>query len=350
MNMQTININAPAISLEFGQQHEDLHINNLLWVPDGHISVLKDDTGIRMWLTAARDSYLLTGASLDTLELHRGEVLSPTNIEDAHGFNGYRGFGSVIPGTGRNADTLTGFYHNEWHPSANQQFPYTAAIGVAQSTDNGITWDSIGSIIEGPQMPNPMGRDRVFGAGQPSAIRIGKYVYVYHTQWSEGSSDSITVSRARLDNVLDLGSWETFTGGTSFNLAALGGQGTAIVSPTRSDDVYAALPGVSFNTALEKYVMTYETNAGFYLTTSDDGLAWNRSYQIAAFPQPQNPRVQNNTWFSYPTLLSNESDREIGSEAYLYFSRGIVGIEDHTMARVPVRISNNQGVVPPRLK
>ena len=353
--LQTLNIiNAPDISVNFGVHGAFPTYNNLKWAPDGHISVLKDEGNLSMWLTAGRDSYVLSGPTLDTLELHPAKVLSPANdYEDdgrgcPRGYNGYRGFGSVIPGTGINEGTLLGFYHNEWHPDDKHQEPFTAAVGVAQSKDNGITWDSIGSIIEGPQMPHPMGKDRVYGAGQLSAIQIGEYVHVYHTQWCKERSVSITVSRALLDDALDPTKWKTYDG-TSFSLSALGGNGTPIVSPTRSGDVYAALPGVSFNTTLGKYVMTYETNTGFYLATSDKGLTWNPSHQIAKFPQTRNDQKSGDTWFSYPTLLSEESDQQIGSDAFLYFSRGIIGGGPHTMARVSVQISNNQDAEP-RLK
>lgn len=316
----------PDSPLQLGKE-ESQELPGLQWYPDGHISVLEDDGVTQAWIAAGRETYRLSGQSLDTLG-NPEVVLQPTYETGEKGFNGYRGFGSVI--RGRTPDERIGFYHNEWHPNQTQTFPFTSEIGIVVSTDNGLSWVDKGIVVRGPHSPRPSGDvQRPFGAGQPSAIQIGDYIHLYYTGWNPDSADAVYAACAPLIDVDNLQSWRLLADGT-FSARAIDGVGTPVVSRPTEDHSYAAIPGVSWNTHLNKYVMVFESGKGFLVTTSQDGISWDTGKLVFSFP-PEN----SNHWYRYPTLLSPKKDHTITDKiGWLYYGKGEKG-RSQSMARMP---------------
>lgn len=322
----------PLFDVEFGSP-EAIDVDGLEWVPDGHLSMMQISGEVRAWVAGAGDTFLLTGASLDTLG-NPQKVLSPERTITERGFAGYRAFGSVVPGA--QAGELYGFYHQEFWPSKEQSFPFTPEVGLAVSHDNGETWEPRGPILTGFDAKK-VPEDKVLGAGHPSAIVVGTDVLVYYVDWNNMVAPGVHVARAPLDRVENPDAWKKYDG-KGFSAKAMGGRSVPVISP-RHEDLYAAIPSVSFNTDLGKYMAWVETDRGFSVTTSADGIRWEHLSLALLFPQRQSARKKGDTWYSYPTFLSETpSHLETTKEGWVYYSKGVFG-QPHTMERMAVRLT-----------
>lgn len=311
------------VKIHLGKE-EKLSPPELQWVPDGHTSMLKDFNGrIKLWVAAGPRSFLLEGDSLETLGSPQ-LVLGPERTKSEKGYDGYASFGSIIPG--ERSNELIGFFHQEHWPSEMTSFPFTASIRIAKSIDDGRNWEKGEAIIEGGN-PVPFPGERVSGAGQPSAIIKEDEVYLYYIDW-DVTPHSIHLVKAQLDLVHKPKAWEKH------------GEPVILPPTNREGTLYAALPSISYNTYLNKYLAVFETNIGFYLALSKDAVEWNSFQLFFEFPQPHSHREPGDIWFSYPTLLSPKanSDRETGKTGWLYYSRGIWERQSHYMVRRPFQL------------
>lgn len=148
-----------TINVDVGSPKE-VKLLGLNYYPDGHTSFLKNADGVRVWIAGGPRGYLITGKDLENLEPQARMIeFVPSNQEDFE--RNYAAPGSVIPG--KNPNELLMFYHGEFHPNPSSSFPFNAAIGLAISRDEGLTWEKQGQIIEGKN--NQKAIDRVYGAG-----------------------------------------------------------------------------------------------------------------------------------------------------------------------------------------
>jgi hypothetical protein len=310
------------------------------FVPDGGISKLENPDGqIKMIVPTRKGSYLLEGDSLDDLKpASENVVLGPDSLQYDLGVNGYTAIHSIISRDEENKE-LIGFYHAEYWKDVNRGYPFVALVGLAVSHDGGLNWQKIGPIISGMNLTNANeSAFQVSGAGQPSAIIAGDYIYLYYTDWNGEIRDAIHVARAPLTQTHDLNSWKKLYKGT-FGSSGLGGKSTPLIY-SESEESYTALPGVKYLEQFELYSMTFETNSGFWITFSKDGLNWQIPYKIANFPQLHSERgslytnKEEVTWYSYPTLIEEDG------QYWLYYSVSHGKYWDpYTMVRRPIEIT-----------
>jgi hypothetical protein len=114
-----------------------------------------------------------------------------------------------------------------------------------------------------------------------------------------------------------------------------------ITIPEGSDAGYVSLPGISFNKYLNQYLAVFETNTGFYSATSTDGINWNNEQLFLSFVQPQSDRQEGDIWISYPTLLSDNSEKTDGlteNKGNLYYGKGVWPNVAHQLTAVPFEL------------
>lgn len=303
----------------------------LQWVPDGHASMAREDDQVKLWVAAGPNSYLLQGTSLETLGQPL-RVLGPEGRMTNNGYDGYASFGSVIPRETKGK--LIGFYHQEHWPNQATYFPFRASIGIVTSKDSGVTWQNKRIILEGKK-PEPFPNQRVSGAGQPCAIIKGNEVYLYYIDWNDQQADAIHLARAPLDSVENPKAWQRWTEKGFAKPGEI--KSDPVISPAKfnPDALYAALPGISFNTHFEKYLAVFETDLGFNLGLSEDAINWHSFRQFFPFPQRHSQRRRDQTWYSYPTILNPEanSDRKTNRKNWLVYGKGVWNAGAHYMQR-----------------
>lgn len=320
------------IKIELGNQ-ERINFSGITHYPDGHASFIKDSNGVKVWISAARDGYLVTGKSIESLDATSTRVIGPSGQETFD--RNYAAPGSVI--LGKNPNELLMFYHGEYYPNQPSTFPFDAGIGIAISQDGGTTWEKKGQILNG--MGKNTEANIPFGAGQPSAIIKDNNILLYYTDWNGQYPDSIHLARAPIESNGMPGSWEKFNRG-QFKNEGPNGPSTPVVFPPTGEG-YAALPGVSFNTYLNQFVMVFEARGGFYLTTSNDGIGWSNPTSILKVKTANNNPQPGEIWNSYPTLWSPSklNDRETDQDMILIYSEGGWNQSPHSMIKRPLKIS-----------
>lgn len=302
--------------------------------PDTHSSFIKTDIGYRTFFSGSLHGYTATGPSLTELGDVK-EILSPSGTEsfDRH----YAGPSSVIRGA--NPNELLMFYHGENWPKAPNHSPFKAGIGLAISTDNGETWEKQGQVLKGMDDHLPA-EGRPFGAGQPSAISNGEHVYLYYVDWNKTYGDSIHLARSPLTANGAPDSWEKWNGEV-FTNQGMDGPSVPVLPGDEGD--YAAIPGVSWNTFLNKFLMVYETRGGFNIATSDDGITWGDTQRLLDVQTANNNPQGGQVWNSYPSLWSQsqDSDTTTDENLFLVYSEGLWQSPTHThkMKMMPIQLT-----------
>lgn len=315
----------------------------LQWLPDTHVSFLRANDNLEVYITSRVESYRFEGRSFADLQPAPSDhgravpILNPTGAGFA---SDYAGLGTVLSGSALSIPDphfRLGFFHAEQCDRSN----YTASVGMATSSDDGRSWTIAGRVITGRD-PAPRCQ-QVTGAGQPSALVTGGYVYVYYTDWAytPGATDvpaTIHVARAPIGSATDPTAYQKFDNGNW--TPGLGGSSSPVIRPPSDSPLYAANVGVSYNSILRQYLATVETNNGFGYATSVDALNWTPVRLFARFPIPQYPTPPGATWYSYPSLLDESAtDSQTTREnVNLYYSVGIQGLEPHYMVRRSVKV------------
>lgn len=328
-------------SIRLGDE-EKVDLADLKYVPDGHISKIEKEGSIMLFFSAHDKSYIIQGDNFGNLELMTDENSRPKVIlkPEKSGFDkDYAGFGSVIQN--KLTGNLIGIYHAEQRVSPDASDTQISSIGIAISRNNGTTWEKKGQIITGRNQL-PLGT-KTSGAGQPSAIIMGDYIYLYYTDWNYQILPSIHLARSPLSSDGLPGTWEKYNAG-GFNSPGIGGSSDPVIYPWRWEKVidYTSNASVSYNTYLKKYFVVFETNYGFFSGISDDGIYWT-SY-ILFYPFRTNasiPKINGDIWYSYPSILSNGvGNLQTSDQGYLYYGRGEYG-QTHNMVRRYYTITKN---------
>jgi hypothetical protein len=318
-------------------EEKDLSIlsKNIKWTPDGHITYVTFANGNRRFFIAGNQkTYTIDTPTPMSLEkaLASKTVIKENFGPDTKFFyrNRYSTIASVIQTEPKNLYHLFAFTQNEEQlKKLDGSFDYTnftSSIGLLESFDGGNTWKDFGPVIRGSDYLAP--GTKITGAGEPSAIINNGYIYVYFVDWAAGVKvshpDQIYLARTKIFPDGGLGAFEFYTTAgfstTEANLQAV------ITVPTGSNTGYVSLPSISYNKYLNQYLAVYETNIGFYQAFSIDGITWNNEKLILSFIKPQSSRETGDIWISYPTLLSDQTEKTDGStgiKGNLYFGKGI---------------------------
>lgn len=162
----------------------------------------------------------------------------------------------------------------------NQHSPAFAQVGLARSTDNGVTWVRQGAIVSGadPKPSTNPTKAGVYGVSEPYAIIAAGFIYMFYPYTPlPGATDdgptTLQVARAQVSVDAAPGTWTKYYNGAFGSQPGLGGLGSQIV-PTVSACTRPVQPSVAFNTYLNKYVLLFVCNEGWFFSLSADLVNW----------------------------------------------------------------------------
>jgi hypothetical protein len=318
-----------------------------VFLPDGPISYRKFGNEIRMWFVSGGGTVLFRGSSFDAMTPYvpaNGKfVLAPAGgtpgFESAFDADYAGAYGVLLAANGTD---LIMFYHGERHPCGGP-FPFMASIGSARSTDGGFTWVRQGEILSSVA-PKPTDCTfPVWGVGNltPFRSRDHQNIQMLFMEWLRGNPvrrpDVIYEARASVASDGVPGAWQKYSNG-AFSAPGFGGLGSIVINqppPDGATTIYAGSPSVSFNSSLGRYLTAFQSATGFYVASSDDGIAWDTPRLVWQVGDLNTTETTGSPWVAYPTLLSpDESSQETTAESgFLYYARGKPGASDHSMAR-----------------
>jgi len=335
-NLFTISAAVKKTDITLGTETDlSLLSKNIKWTPDGHISYVTFPNGNRrFFLSGNQRTYSIDSPTPLSLE----EALSKNpQVKENFGpsenipyRNKYSTISSVVQTEPKNLYHLFAFTQNEeqlkkpdgTYDSAN----FTSSIGLLESFDGGTTWKDFGPVIRGDDYLTP--GSKITGAGEPSAIIKDGYIYVYFVDWAAQikaqHADQIYLARTKIFPDGGLGAFEYYNA-SEFSADTINMQ-PVIKLPDTGNTGYTSLPSISYNEYLNQYLAVFETNIGFYQAFSIDGINWTQEKLILSFTKPQSTRETGDVWVSYPTLLSDQTEKFDGStenKGNLYFATGI---------------------------
>ena len=334
-NGKVINVAKADITLSEDTEDLSLLAYGIKWTPDSHLTYISFPNGTRRYFISGnqRTYYMDTSTSTTLAEAIKSKIpvkesFGP-DINVLHR-NGYSTIGSVLQTDKSNPNHVIGFAQNEQqriNPDGTLDYNnFTTSISLLESFDGGKTWQDFGPVIRGDDYLEP--GTKISGAGHPSAIIMGDYIYIYYANWASQTkvfhADQIYLARAK---ILPNGSVSNF----EFYKESGFSEGEYNLKPVIPADAiengkYSALPSISYNTALRKYLAFYETDKGFAVAFSQNGINWTRNKLIFYFTKPISQRQDGDLWNSYPSLLSDKtegSDQITSIEGNLYYSTGI---------------------------
>lgn len=313
------------------------------WSPDGHIPYVTFPNGNRRYfLSGNQRAYAIESKANLTLEntIKNAPIIKvvfgPNSTSTYR--NNYATIGEVLQTDKANPYHVFAFTQYEQQAlKTNGNFDsgnFTASIGLLESYDGGLTWKDFGPIIRGDDYLAP--GTKISGAGEPTALIKDGYVYLYYVDWAAQSKvfhgDQIYVARSLIASNGGLSNFEFYT---TSGFSTIEANLRPVIVPAENSD-YVSLPSVSYNKYIGSYLIVYETNNGFYSSVSTDGLIWTNSKKIFSFPQPQSNRKIGDTWYSYPTLISDSqeaSDQTTQKEGNFYFAKGVWPNTAHELAK-----------------
>jgi hypothetical protein len=243
---------------------------------------------------------------------------------------GYMGGGPVfrVPAEMPGAGNLLVIYHAELPNDA-----LYAALGLAESTDNGLHWTDLGEIIRLNQA-YAVGLDGFeIGDGPLVLSPDHKYFYLYFPDWlangtlhtttpaGASTTTSVSVARALVSSVLEAAfvsphphttPFQKFYQGDWRLQPAIGGASTDL----NPKSAYQGYLDIHYSDAIQRYIMIISNDTTFAYSESVDGLAWTLPVSlgvfgpIAAYPTAvglsEDPHVLGNTFYVYFTHLPSE--------------------------------------------
>jgi hypothetical protein len=314
--------------------------------PDGALSMRNDGSTTHLWLTANIAAFYLRGPSLTQLTPHQlsgGQAMSVLSPSGS-GFDAdYAGPGAVIRDA--NSSDLLMFYHGEHHgPGQSCPGQATIGIGLARSSNGGVTWIRQGQIISG-RTSSPL-CSKFQGAGYPSVVVRGAYIYLYYVDWiADGVPDTVRkvdevhVARAPIESDGAPGAWRKYDGAI-FGTPGIGGSSESVIRRTSDDTSFAGNPNISYNVALGRYIAILTDVYGFSVASSLDGLSWDLPRSFFSFPGRMDQRQPGDIWYDYASFLSpSQPDQTTTTRTgYLYYAKGRWQEPSHTLMRRPLRI------------
>ena len=237
----------------------------------------------------------------------------------------YIGGGPVyrVPQGRPGAGNLLLVYHAEIPTVTTQSF--YSVIGLAASTDEGMSWTDLGEIIR----VNQAYRTDLdgFDIGDSSLVISpeGKYFYLYFPDWRANGSThwgdtvtSISVARAPIDAVLDaafgpkphaIGFQKYYDG---WNLEqALGGFSKDLDTQTP----YGGNLQVAYNAGIKAYQAMINAGVVLYYMDSPDGLNWSPLQLLYDF---RNEKDQPSVQAAFVGMGENPS--VLGKDFYIFYT------------------------------
>lgn len=330
-------INSAKADITLSETTEDLSLESygIKWTPDSHLTYISFPNGERRYFISGNQKTYYMDTSVSTTFSEAIKAKTPVkesfgpDVNVAHR-NGYSTIGSVLQTDKSNPNHVIGFTQNEQqaiNPDGTLNYSnFTTSIGLLESTDAGQTWTDYGPVIRGDDYLEP--GTKISGAGHPSALIVGDYVYIYYANWASQTlvfhADQIYLARAKILPNGSVANFEFYKeGGFS---AGEDNLKSVIEANAIENGKYSALPSISYNIALRKYLAFYETDRGFAVAFSQNGTSWSRNKLIFYFTKPMSQRQEGDLWNSYPSLLSDKTepnDQTTSAEGNLYYSQGV---------------------------
>ncbi len=239
----------------------------------------------------------------------------------------YAGANFVFPAA--NGKDLLMVYHGEtrtFGATHNAQAPFYAEVGLARSTDNGLTWTRQGAIISGSE-PRPSANPKTSanGAVEPGAIIANGFIYVFYADFPVSNSSAsapptIQVARAPAGGDGAPGTWTKYRDGAFGSQPGLGGLGSAVLAGG-STCTRPAQPWPSYNTYLQTYVLVFVCEQGWFFSTSADLVNWAPPTQFYSAPARLFTQGQETDENVILFTLGNPSQAITGQTGYALYAR-----------------------------
>ena len=235
----------------------------------------------------------------------------------------YMGGGPVypIPAGQPGAGNLLMIYHAEIPTITTQSF--YSVLGLAASTDNGMSWTDLGEIIRTNQAYRKDLDGYDIGDAPLVTSPDGKYFYIYFRDWQANGTthwgNTITlasVARAPIADVLSAAfstkphtiPFEKYYSGSWHLQPGIGGFSTDLNPKAQ----YAGELQVAYNSDLQRYAMIIGEGNVFAYSESIDGLKWTLPFVIQQLPGQPNTYVM--------PIGIGDDPRILGKQFYLYYT------------------------------
>lgn len=284
--------------------------------PDGQFSTLYNQERVYGFMAAATRGVMIRGSSLEKVE--RVDTVIEPSSRGAFDAN-YAGPGSVnLVG-----EKILMIYHGEYHygPSDPNYQPgeYHAGVGLARYKPEEGRFEKLGQILSSPY-PRPERHDPyATGVGQPSVLldKEGKNLLCYYVEWPEAGNAYIALARCPVEKATDTGAWRKFDG-MGFNQPGIGGKAAPVI---KMESSWAGMPSSSFNEHLGKYLTVFNSRDGFYVTTSSNGINWERPSLLLRMDGVTNLPENGKPFIMYPSLITERMDTgRTGEEMSLIYA------------------------------
>jgi hypothetical protein len=258
--------------------------------PDGTMGLLRESDGNSYRFFAASAGFpLMTKGSLDDPirdEIHELKIEgAPTQYQYFAGGPIYKSDRSGL---------LLMFYHAEIYPFPPGYLPFYSELGLARSTDGGMTWKDLGLVIT----PHASVTSEYFqishgswDVGWGAYAIVGEYFYLYFKDLLHVGDQfrpvNLAVARAKIEDVLDAAEkgsevtrWEKFYQG-SWVEPGIGGRSSPL---TEEDGDSIIMADVAYSRYLKKYIGIVIgqpwPNTDLNLFESADGIHWSNYRKI----------------------------------------------------------------------
>lgn len=248
----------------------------------------------------------------------------------------YVGSGSVfrVPPGKVGAGNLLIVYHAEqatyfppyrYPDPLKDQNSFYSHLGLAKSTDDGLTWTDLGEIIQANRPYGPYVAGFDIGVGNLVLDPTGVYLYVYFSdRMVDGEPNTfLSVARAPLAAVLDgaFGSgpppvFTKYNHGLWDQPGVGGRSSTVLPKPYPS---YAGGPQVAFNDYLGRYVVILDDTQNITYAESPDGVLWSDPVLILA----TDPKIASAN-YAAPVGLGDDPQR-LTRSYHVYYTRSLTG-------------------------
>lgn len=282
------------------------------WAPDGAITKIQNN----WYFSSGREGVMFNSSTGES-----SIIIGPSNIEGSFDKD-YAAPGSVVEANGN----LYMFYHGENHGCGDSHFPFHAGIGMATSQD-GQEWTKIGQVLSTWEERPSCSEGRASGVGYPSVVVSNDYVYMFFVSWTSEGPDAVHVARCEVADIQNPNCWGKYFEG-NWDESGIRGRSTPVIERQTEAEVYLAAPQVQLVNG--QFVGVFETNLGFVVRSSSNGIEWQEPREVFTFPTPHLNASQEN-WYSYPSLIKE------GEVWWLYMARQNSDFV-HTMHRIQINL------------
>ncbi len=225
------------------------------WLPD------KAGTGrVAFW----GDGCVIRYSGPDILHLAPPADNKTVTVTDAPGTNGdwHRNGGWMLTATRTDDGTLVGFVHGEDHQFADTKYGEWNSTGVWTSQDDGVTWINQGEVV-GRKKPDVHG----FGG-----MALNECLWdAAHKRWLGYSGPYAFVSS---DPHAMPGTWRGYHDGDFTQPVDVNADMPALTPAPGLEHAGVTWGGLTYNSYLKQYIMTWETGKAMKAAFSPDGVNW----------------------------------------------------------------------------